>query len=62
MKGVRGIVVVFKDGRQREFKLKKKTKWQFVFCLLKWIAYFYPDYEKIELMRRQKNRCGFRIR
>jgi len=51
MKGVRGLVVVFKDGRRQEFKLKKETKWQFVFCLMKWIEYFYPDHEKIELMR-----------
>ena len=51
MKGVTGLVVVFEDGRRHEFKLKKDTKWQFVFCLLKWIELFYPDHEKIELMR-----------
>jgi hypothetical protein len=51
MKGTKGLVVVFKDGRRHEFKLKKETKWQYVFCLLKWIELFYPDHEKIELMR-----------
>jgi hypothetical protein len=62
MKGVRGLVVVFKDGRRREFKLKKETKWQFVFSLLKWIVYFYPDHEKIELMRGYEKQVQLRIR
>jgi hypothetical protein len=51
MKGTKGLIVVFKDGRRQEFKLKKETKWQYVFCLLKWIELFYPDHGKIELMR-----------
>src|SRR5262249_44386912 len=53
MKGVRGLVVFFEDGQQREFKLTNET-WQFVFCLMKWIALFYPDHEKIELLRAEK--------
>jgi hypothetical protein len=54
MKGVRGLVVVFKDGRRHEFNLKKETTWQYVFYLLKWIALFYPDHEKIELMQKEQ--------
>ena len=51
MKAVTGLVVTFKEGRQREFKLTKEANWQFVFCL-KWVALFYPDHENIELMRK----------
>jgi len=47
------LVVFFEDGQQREFKLTNET-WQFVFCLMKWIALFYPDHEKIELLRAEK--------
>jgi len=50
-KGAKGLVVTFKDGRRQEFKLNKKTKWQYLFFLLKWIELFYPDHEKIELIR-----------
>ena len=54
MMGARGLVVIFKDGRRHEFNLKKETTWQYVFYLLKWIALFYPDHEKIELMRKEQ--------
>jgi len=58
MKGARGLVVIFKDGRRHEFNLKKETTWQYVFYLLKWIALFYPDHEKVELMRKEQGPEG----
>jgi hypothetical protein len=61
MKGVRGLVVVFKDGRRREFKLKKETKWQFVFSLLKWIVYFILITKKLNLCEAMRNRCSFAL-